>query len=35
MYLCQRVKAGEAAPETLGPKYIPPSKRHRFKNMNF
>jgi len=35
MYLCQRVKAGEPVPTELGPKLIPPSKRHRFKNMNF
>lgn len=36
MYLCQRLKAGEALPtEGLPPKYIPPSKRHRFKNLKF
>jgi hypothetical protein len=36
MYLCQRVKAGDQLPlEGLPPRYIPPSKRHRFKNMKF
>jgi len=35
MYLCQRVKAGDEVPQVLPPKLIPPSKRHKFKNVNF
>jgi len=37
MYLCQRVKAGEKVPLSLEsvPSLIPPSKRHRFKHVQF
>lgn len=35
MFLCQRCKAGDEVPPELPPRYIPPSKRHRFKNLKF
>lgn len=35
MYLCQRTKAGDEVPKQLPPSYIPPSKRHRFQNVDF
>jgi len=35
MYLCQRVKAGDPVPTQLEPRMIPPSKRHKFKNISF